>query len=64
MKKIKKFGIIVTDNNRVHGASKYHNITFNRETIRELFKDFEVEDFGFSNPYIDRKYIGIKLWQH
>ena len=63
MKRIKNFGIIVTDNAEVStGKHPYHTKEFTKETLKELFKDFRTEFFEFNHKSTNRHYIGIKVW--
>ncbi|KKN59588.1 hypothetical protein LCGC14_0540510 [marine sediment metagenome] len=63
MDRIKEFAIIVTDNGKVStGKHPYHTMEFTAETLKELFKDFKTEFFGFSDAGTDKHYIGIKVW--
>ncbi|HEC65029.1 MAG TPA: class I SAM-dependent methyltransferase [bacterium] len=62
MRNIKRFGIIVTDNKKFRGGSKYHNIMFSRESLRELFKDFKTEEFHFSHDEAEKLFIGLKVY--
>ncbi|HEC66369.1 hypothetical protein LCGC14_2829340 [marine sediment metagenome] len=63
MKKVKEFGIIVTDNGAVRkGKHPYHTMEFTKETLAELFKDFKTEPFEFSDAGTNKHFIGIKVW--
>lgn len=60
MKKIKKFGVIVTDYAKGEGSkdrNDYHNIEFTPESFKELFKDFVLEQIPISND----AFFGFKI---
>lgn len=60
MKRIRKFGIIITDWAGTHeekDSSRYHNIEFTPETFAELFRGFRLDRIQISNP----KYFGYMI---
>lgn len=58
MKKVKKFGIIVTDDSEVSKkGNDFHEKEFNREEFKELFKDFKLEEI----PMKWYKFFGYKI---
>ena len=63
MKRTKNFGIIITDNKdskkRKH---PYHTKEYNRESLKELFKDFKTEDINFSDEWVNNHFIGLKIY--
>ena len=62
MERIKEFAIIVTDNGKVSkGKHPYHTEEFTIETLTELFKDFTVEPFEFSDAGTNKHFIGVKV---
>lgn len=61
MKRIKKFGVIVTDNDDTIESSKrsvYHNTQFSPTTLEDLFKGFGMERIKINHP----DYFGYKIW--
>lgn len=59
MKRVHKFGIIVTDNLDNRGdSSVYHHIEFTPESFIELFKGFGIERI----PLTNEKYMAFKVW--
>ena len=62
MKRIKKFGIVITDNkDKRYKKSPNHIQEFTRDSLKDLFKDFKIEDIEFSYPWTQRHFIGIKI---
>lgn len=61
MKRIKNFGIVVTDRfkNKKHPV---HIKEYTVDSLKELFKDFKVEEFKFSNKWTNDYFIGIKIY--
>jgi len=62
MQRVRKFGIIITDDGLVRKKGPYDNQIFTIETLRELFKDFRVEEFKFKTDIANKKFIGIQIW--
>jgi len=60
MKNIRKFGVVITDDDDVVASdnSKSHIIQFNRESFKELFKDFKLEEIELSN----KCFFGYKIY--
>lgn len=51
MRRIGRFGVIVTDNDQVTTRqSSYHTKTFNPDSFRQLFKDFDLKPLHISKP--------------
>lgn len=62
MKKVRKFGIIVTDNTDMLDPSQrsvYHNIEFSPDTFKKLFEGFGLKRIELSDP----NYFGYKVWR-
>lgn len=58
MKRVKKFGVIVTDDGSMRGSkNKYHSIEYTPQSFRELFKDFNLEPITIYNP----EFFGYKV---
>jgi SAM-dependent methyltransferase len=57
MKKIKNYGVIITDWHGKHPDKKdsYHNIEFTPDSFKELFKDFNLTELSLSSP----RYFGF-----
>ena len=62
MKRIKNFGIIITDNKdskrRKHSS---HVREYTKSSLKDLFKDFKIEDIKFNNDWVNKYFIGIKI---
>ena len=61
MKRIKYFGIVVTDNasGKKHPT---HTKEYNIDSLKELFKDFKTEQIYFSDEWTNKNFIGLKIY--
>ena len=63
MNRINRFGIIITDNKDAKKRKHpYHTKEYNRESLKELFKGFKVEDIKFSDKWVNDHFIGLKIY--
>lgn len=61
MSKINKFAVVVTDNKDEGMKHPTHTKEYNRSELKELFKDFEIEDIKFTDKWTNDHFIGIKI---
>jgi len=62
MERVRRFGVIITDNKHTSKSRTYHHIMFDEDDLRELFKDYKVERFHFKHPDAERLFIGVKVY--
>ena len=59
MKKVRKFGIVITDNSELVPKDVYHEREFTLKILKDLFKDFKTEELVLNNYS-----IGLKIWRN
>ena len=62
MKRIRNFGIVVTDNGDKPQKHPYHTKEYTIESLNELFKDFRIEQIYFSDEWTNNHFIGLKIY--
>ena len=60
MKKIRRFGMVITDNGELHRGGKYHEREYTVQELENLFSGLKTErlDLGMVD------FIGLKIWQN
>jgi SAM-dependent methyltransferase len=57
-----KFGVIITDNGELKKSHPYHQTEFIKESLKDLFHEFKTEFIEFSNEFVNKHFIGIKIY--